>query len=75
MNTSVGFAGYLPRGPQEHFEGQLPAVVLARWIESGTSKTQKHPFVRKTLQAARAEAEAAMQQGCRERIDKLIQEG
>ena len=52
INTSLGFAGVNARG--------VPNVLMARIMESGTSKVKKHPFIRPALARAKDRAIAAM---------------
>lgn len=52
INTALGFAGYNARG--------VPNILMARIMESGTSKVKKHPFIRPALARVKDRAVAAM---------------
>lgn len=52
INTALGFAGYNARG--------VPNILMARIMESGTSKVRKHPFIRPALKRVHDKAIAAM---------------
>ena len=56
IDTLVGFTGYSDLITTEHPKG-VPALI-ARIAESGTSFSQKTPFVRKALKTAKPKAEA-----------------
>lgn len=51
-NVKIGFDGYNRRG--------IPNPLMARVLESGTSRLTKRPFLRPAVNAKRKEAEAAM---------------
>lgn len=51
-NVKLGFAGYNANGE--------PNVMMARIMESGTSKVPKHPFVRPAVDRAKAAAQDKM---------------
>ena len=59
INTKIGFDGYNATKTKKYPNGQ-PNALIARSIESGTSKHQKTPFVRPAISKAKAKAEAAM---------------
>ena len=65
INTALGFSGYNARG--------VPNVLMARIMESGTSKTPKHPFIRPALSRAKAKAEAAMAASIDKDISKTME--
>ncbi len=52
INVKIGFDGYNANG--------VANVLMARIFESGTSKVQKHPFVRPAVNSSKARAEAEM---------------
>lgn len=59
INTKIGFDGYNATKTAKYPNGQ-PNALIARSIESGTSKHQKTPFVRPAISKSKAKAEAAM---------------
>lgn len=65
INTALGFSGYNARG--------VPNVLMARIMESGTSKTSKHPFIRPALSRSKARAEAAMAASIDKDISKIME--
>lgn len=64
LNVKLGFDGYNADG--------VPNVLMARVMESGTSKVPKHPFVRPAVNQAKGAAEARMAEVIDEEIDKLM---
>ena len=63
FNAKIGFDGYDSKGVANQLK--------ARVIESGTSKKQKHPFVRPAVNATKATAVARMGEVIDEEIRKL----
>lgn len=59
VRTVIGFAGYGRRKTKKYPNG-LPMAMLARSIESGSSVREKHPFIRKAVNAKKKEAIRAM---------------
>lgn len=71
--VSVSFDGYITRA-EKKFPNGVPAAMIARSIESGSSVRAKRPFVRPAVRAASKEVLAAMRQTmgeCIEQIQKL----
>lgn len=63
VNTRISFDGYTNIKSKAYPNG-LPAALLARSINSGSSVRQKHPFVRQAQAAAKPRAiEAAREAG------------
>ena len=62
INTKLGFNGYLKDG--------RPAAVVARSIESGTSRQPKKPFIRPAVRKAKARCEQAMASQLEKQIEK-----
>ena len=62
-NAKIGFDGYDSKGVANQLK--------ARVIESGTSKKQKHPFVRPAVNATKATAVARMGEVIDEEIRKM----
>ena len=63
-NCKIGFDGYDSKGVANQLK--------ARVIESGTSKKQKHPFVRPAVNATKKQAVARMGEVIDEEINKLF---
>ena len=63
FNAKIGFDGYDSKGVANQLK--------ARVIESGTSKKQKHPFVRPAVNATKKQAVARMGEIVNEEIKKL----
>ena len=64
FNAKIGFDGYDSKGVANQLK--------ARVIESGTSKKQKHPFVRPAVNATKKQAVARMGEVIDEEINKLF---
>ena len=62
-NAKIGFDGYDSKGVANQLK--------ARVIESGTSKKQKHPFVRPAVNATKKQAVARMGEVIDEEIQRL----
>lgn len=60
LNVKLGFDGYNANG--------VPNVLMARIFESGTSKVQKHPFVRPAVNRSRKKALAKGQMAIDEKL-------
>lgn len=63
-NVKLGFDGYNANGE--------PNVMMARIMESGTSKVPKHPFVRPAVNRAKAAAQDKMAAVLDEQIEKRM---
>lgn len=63
-NVKLGFAGYNANGE--------PNVMMARIMESGTSKVPKHPFVRPAVNRAKAAIQDKMAAVLDEEIEKRM---
>lgn len=63
-DVKVGFEGYNDRG--------VPNAMMARIMESGTSKTPKHPFVEPAKRRAKKAAIAAMQEAFDKECEKIM---
>lgn len=59
VDTCIGFDGY-NNLITEQYEGGQPNQLIARVFESGTSYSQKQPFLRPAFNSSRHKAEAAM---------------
>ncbi len=71
---SVSFSGYIRRTEAKYPNG-VPAVLIARSIEKGTSVRDAHPFVRPTVNRIRKEAvPSAMQATLDESIEQIKQQ-
>ena len=71
VNTKAGFDGY-GRHQTPSFPNGVPNAVVARSCESGTSWMKKQPFMRKSVNGARAVAVAAMAAKFDEEIKKQM---
>ena len=69
VNTKVSVAGYTRRTESEWPNG-VPLPMLARSLESGSSRRKKHPFIRPAARAAHSDILAAMQRRMDEEIAK-----
>lgn len=69
-NVKVGFDGYNDLKTRKYPKGQ-PNQLVARGLESGSSISQKRPFVRPAINATRPQAEAKMAEVLDEEIKKL----
>lgn len=63
-DVKVGFEGYNERG--------VPNAMMARIMESGTSKTPKHPFVEPARRRSAKAAVAAMQEAFDRECEKIM---
>lgn len=63
-NVKLGFDGYNERG--------VANQLMARILESGTSKTKKHPFVRPAVNRSRQKCLQEMQETLDEEIEKTM---
>ena len=63
-DVKVGFEGYNERS--------MPNAMMARIVESGTSKTPKHPFVRPAIRRAKDQAVKAMEDAADKEIEKIM---
>lgn len=61
VNAKITFGGYLDDG--------RPAPLVARAMESGTSRQAKKPFIRPAVRKAKTKCEAAM----RKKVDSVIE--
>lgn len=71
VTCAISVNGYTRRTEKGYPNG-VPLVMLARSLESGSSVRAKHPFLRPAINAARAEALAAMQAKVDEQIKKIM---
>lgn len=70
-NVKIGFDGYNLIKTKSNPKGQ-PNVMIARAVESGTSFSEKIPFVRNALKKARNQAKKKMIKSFDEAIGKLL---
>lgn len=71
IGTVLTFVGYNRTKTQKYPQGQ-PNAMIAASVESGTSAHQKQPFMRKTVNMVKAQAEAAMQRTADAEIKKIM---
>lgn len=72
VSTRISFDGYTDIKTKAYPNG-LPAVMVARSINSGSSVRQKHPFIRAARAAAKDKAVAAAEKAAREALDKIVE--
>ena len=65
--VSTSFTGYISRTEKDYPDG-VPAAMIARSIESGSSVRAKNPFFRRAMNRAKAQITQAMQQSLDESI-------
>lgn len=70
INVKIGFSGYNDIKTKQFPKGQ-PNVLVARSIESGSSVSQKTPFVRPALNRSKKQAIEAVQQTVTNEVKKL----
>lgn len=73
INTKVGFDGYNGVVTKKFPKGQ-PNALIARAVESGTSRRPKYRFVAKAISKARKKAEEAMAAEMDKAINKIMEE-
>lgn len=73
INTKVGCEGYIPNTASRKYPKGLPAPMLARSIESGSSVRQKNAFVRRATNSSRGKAGAAMGETVDREIGKIME--
>lgn len=74
-SVSVSFDGYISRTEKKYPNG-VPAAMIARSLEKGSSVRAKKPFVRPAVKKAKEAVLSAMQQALAERIGQTMkQEG
>jgi HK97 gp10 family phage protein len=71
IRTRVDFDGYNRLRSKTYPSGH-PNSMIARAINSGTSKRPKNPFMARAVKKARAKAEAAMSSRMEEDISKIM---
>lgn len=71
IDTLVGFTGYSDYKTKKYPEGQ-PLALIARVAESGTSFSQKTPFMRKAIEAAEPKAKAEMKKTFETEIEQQM---
>lgn len=72
VNNSVSFDGYTSIKTQK-FPNGIPAILIARSINSGSSVRRKHPFMRQARAAAKNKAIQAATQAALESLSKLTE--
>lgn len=75
-NVKVGVDDYVPAdiiAPTEKYPRGIPAAMLLRSVESGSSVRQKHPTVRPAVNAVKAAAENAMRDVMLKEINKTME--
>lgn len=72
VNVSVGFDGYNSVKTKTYPKGQ-PNTLIARVVESGSSYMDKTPFIRKTVNKVKNQANKAMQEVADEAFKKIME--
>lgn len=72
VNNSVSFDGYTSIKTKAYPNG-LPAVMIARSINSGSSVRQKHPFMRQAKAAAKPKATEAARNAALESLSQIME--
>lgn len=72
VSTRISFDGYTNIVTQKYKKG-LPAILVARSINSGSSVRTKHPFMRNARAASKAKALAAAEEAARNALAKLME--
>ena len=70
VSTRISFDGYTDIVTKKYTKG-LPAVLVARSINSGSSVRTKHPFMRQAQAAAKSRAIEAAEKAAREALGKM----
>lgn len=72
VSTQISFDGYTNIVTKKYKKG-LPAILVARSINSGSSVRSKHPFMRNARAASKAKALAAAEEAARNALAKLME--
>lgn len=72
VNNSISFDGYTSIKTKKYPNG-LPAVMIARSINSGSSVRQKHPFMRQARAAAKSKAIQAATDAALESLSHIME--
>ena len=72
VSTAISFDGYTDIKSKKYPNG-LPAVLVARSINSGSSVRTKHPFMRQAQAAAKARAIEAAEKAAREALAEIME--
>lgn len=72
VSTRISFDGYTNIVTKKYKKG-LPAILVARSINSGSSVRNKHPFMRNARAASKAKALAAAEEAARNALAKLME--
>lgn len=70
-HVKIGFDGYNGKVTKKYKNGQ-PNVMIARSLESGTSFSNKNPFVTRAVKASKGNAEKEMKQIFEKEIEKIM---
>lgn len=73
IDTRIGFSGYSDYKTERFPNGQ-PLALIARVAESGTSFTEKTPFMAKAIRKARKRSEEKMRETFESEIEKIMKE-
>lgn len=70
VSTRISFDGYTDIKTEAYPNG-LPAILVARSINSGSSVRQKHPFIRQARARAKDAAQQAAEKAARDALEKM----
>lgn len=73
FNVKIGFDGYNGLKTKKYPKGQ-PNVMVARYLEKGSSIADKRPFIRPAIRASRAEAEKKMAEVIDSELKKIMED-
>lgn len=75
-NVRVGFSAYIPSkilSPTKRYKYGIPAALIVRSVESGSSIRIKHPFMRPAIAAAKETAKERMATVIDEETKKIME--
>lgn len=72
VSTAISFDGYTDIKTKKYKKG-LPAILVARSINSGSSVRTKHPFMRQAMAASKARAIEAAEAAARGALAKIME--
>lgn len=72
IQTKIGFDGYNDVKTKKYPKGQ-PNPMIARIVESGSSYMDKTPFIRRTINKTKKQAEEAMKGAVEKRLKKEME--
>ena len=73
VNTKLGFDGYNDEYDNGYFSVNQPNIVIARSVESGTSRRPATHFIAKAVRAAKAQCEAEMAKDVDQYLNRIME--